>query len=154
MTSKFISDHHRAAILQELHLGPNRMGSVFADREELEAAWRQYGPEVMAMMRPGRRPLGWYEFDAPKTLRLDSEREASILWRAGIVTGEERLELEQSWRVEFEQAFTRGYDAKRRRERFRWADIPHELVEAWTAERKRNSKTIRRLAVDTNERTA
>src|SRR5262245_34569513 len=55
----------RIAILGELWLGPNPTGSIFNSREELLAAWKQYGPEAMAMWaRGGRRPAGWYEFEA------------------------------------------------------------------------------------------
>jgi hypothetical protein len=152
MTDKFISDHHRAAILQELHLGPNQMGSAFADRAELEAAWREYGPELMAMMQPGRRPLAWWQFDRPAGLKYDYDHERSILWRAGILDAEEKLDVETGWRKEFEAAYARSfYDAKRRRKHFRWADIPHELVKAWTAERRRHGKTIKKLAADTSE---
>src|SRR5215467_7882606 len=102
MTSKFVSDHHRAAILQELHLGPNQMGSVFADREELEQAWCELGPELMAMMQPGRRPLAWWQFDCPAGLKYDYDHERSILWRAGILGADEKLDLEAEWRREFE----------------------------------------------------
>ena len=149
MTGKFVSDAHRAAILQELHLGPNQMGSVFADREELEQAWREYRPELMAMMQPGRRPLAWWKFDCPAGLKFDVDHEASILWRAGVLDAEERREVEEEWRREFEKAFTLPFDAAWRKERFDWADIPRELVKAWLAERKRNAKTIRNLKTET-----
>jgi hypothetical protein len=146
MTDKFISDHHRAAIMQELLLGPGaNLGSAFVDREELQAAWEEHRAELMAMTKPGQRPLAWWEFECPSGVKFNVEHEASVLWRAGVVTGEERLDLEAEWKKKFEQAFTRGYDARRRKEHFRWADIPRELVEAWTAERKRSAKTIRKL---------
>jgi hypothetical protein len=99
----------------------------------------------MAMMRPGRRPLAWWEFDAPPGLKFNEERSCSILWRAGILGAEEKLDVEAEWRREFEHGFTRSYDARRRKEHFRWADIPAELIRAWTAERKRSAKTIRKL---------
>ena len=136
--------------LQELWLGPNRnLGSQFADRAELEQAWREHRAEVMAMSKPGQRPAAWYEFERPPGVRISDEHEASTLWRAGVLGAEEKLDVEAEWRREFEHGFTRSYDAKRRREHFRWADIPRELVEAWTAERKRNAKTIRELKTKT-----
>jgi hypothetical protein len=98
----------------------------------------------------GRRPLAWWEFDAPPGLRYDDDHERSVLWRAGVLGGDEKQELEAEWRREFERSFGR-LDAKARRRHFRIADIPRELVAAWTAERKRNAKTIRKLAVETGE---
>jgi len=129
MTKEFVSDHHRAAILQELHLGPNNMGSLFVDREELEQAWREYGPEVMAIVRPGTRPMAWWQFECPPGVVFDDDHERSILWRAGVLGADEKLEVEAGWRKEFARAYELGYDAKRRREYFHWADIPAELIE-------------------------
>jgi hypothetical protein len=138
--------------LQELWLGPSHIsGSKFASREELEAAWREHSAEVMMMTQPGHRPAAWWEFDAPKGLKFDDEHECSILWRANILGAEERRDVEEGWKAAFALAFARGYDAKRRREHYALADVPRELLRAWLAERKRNGKTIRRLAADTNE---
>ena len=138
--------------LQELWLGPSYVsGSKFADREELEAAWREHRAEVLTMSKPGHRPAAWWEFDAPSGLKFDDEHSCSILWRAGVLDAEERREVEEDWRREFEKGFSRVFDAKRRREHFRWADIPRELVKAWLVERRRHGKTIRRLSADTNE---
>jgi hypothetical protein len=135
--------------LQELWLGPSYVsGSKFADREELEAAWREHSAEVMTMSKPGQRPAAWWEFDAPTGLKFDADHEQSILWRAGVLGAEERREVEAEWRREFEHGFTRSYDAKRRKEHFRWADIPRELVKAWLAERRRHRKTIRKLETE------
>jgi hypothetical protein len=55
------------AELQELWLGPNpNLGSLFADRQELREAWEQHRVEVMALFaKDGRRPMGWWEFEAP-----------------------------------------------------------------------------------------
>jgi len=74
--------------------------------------------------------------------------ERSTLWRAGILGAEEKLPVEAEWRREFEKAFALGYDAKRKRQCYRSADIPEELIRAWSAERKRRAKRIRRLAAD------
>ena len=80
---------------QELLLGPSvNLGSAFNDRQELERAWHEHGAELMATMRPGRRPLGWYEFECPSGVQFSDEHEQSILWRAGVLDAEERLDLE------------------------------------------------------------
>jgi hypothetical protein len=141
------------AELQELWLGPNpNMGSLFADREELRAAWEKHRAVAMLMFaKDGKRPLAWYEFDAPPGLRFSDEHEQSTLWRAGVLGSDERAGLEAHWRREFERAYARGYGAKRRRQHFRWADIPRELVKVWTAERKRSAKTIKKLAGGASE---
>jgi hypothetical protein len=137
-----------AAELQELWLGPNvNTGSRFADREELRAAWERHRGVAMLMFgKLGRRPLAWWEFEAPPGLRYDDDHEQSILWAAGILGADERAELEAHWRRRFEQAY--ALDRKARRKRIRFADIPRELVAAWTAERKRRGRTIKRLAAE------
>jgi len=141
--------------MMELWLGPNdNFGSLFADRDELRAAWEEHRAEAMALWaKDGHRPMAWWQFDAPAALKaqFDDDHEQSILWRAGIVTGEEREELEAEWRSEFERAYALGYNAKQRREHYAWADIPRELVKVWTTERKRSAKTIKKLATEASE---
>jgi hypothetical protein len=123
--------------LQELWLGAHpTSGSHFHSREELVAAWEAGRAVVMRLWGShGRRPAGFYEFewDGPRPA-YDVER--SSLWRrAGVLSEAERTELELQWRTEFDAA--RGKDARTRREHYEWADIPPELVEAWTAARRR-----------------
>src|SRR5262249_43808821 len=83
------------------------------------------------------------------------------LWEAGLLTPEEVTELKADWRRHFEHAnepdwigFCKGqkpgttqawwlYGAQGRRAHYRWAGIPHALIQKWTAQRKRRSKTIR-----------
>ena len=103
------------------------------------------------MSKPGHRPAAWWEFDKPPGLKFDAEHEQSILWRAGILGAEERRDVEREWRREFEHGFSRSYDAKRRREHFRWADIPRELLALWLAERRRADKAIKKLAAESSE---
>jgi hypothetical protein len=138
--------HIEAGIMQELWLGGSSGWSMFADEAELKAAWEKYRPQVMAMFaRDGLRPAGWWRYDAPIPYPGD-ERERSALYEAGVVTGDEKAELELNWRAEFEQAYAPGYGADRRRKHFRDCDIPRELVRKWTAERKRRSKAIKKFA--------
>jgi hypothetical protein len=127
-----------AGRMMELWLGPNPShGSLFSSREELQAAWEQNRVEVMRLWGShGRRPMAWWEFDAGDLKHPGYDRERSTLWRAGVLTAAERAELELGWRREFDAAWKK--DARARHEHHEWAGIPHELVEAWTAERKQH----------------
>jgi len=118
--------------LQELWLGPAPGGSLFRDRQELEGAWAQGRAVVMRLWgRGGRRPAGYYEFefDGPRPAYAV---ERSTLWRMpGVLSAEERSELEVEWKAAF--AAARGMGAQERREHYAHHDIPHELIEAWVA---------------------
>src|SRR5262249_57849401 len=84
---------------------------------------------------------------------------------AGLLAPEEVATLEASWRKRFDHTnepdwvghcighakpgdtfATWLHGAEGRRAYYRWAGIPKALVKRWTKERKRRSKTIRRLA--------
>jgi hypothetical protein len=128
------------AELMELQLGPGTMGSWFHSREQLRAAWEQSRAALLKRSQPGRRPMGWWEFDAPFPYPgLDFER--SSLWRAGILSAEEKHLLETEWRQEFERAWAPGFveyensrmvkGVRARRLHFEWADIPAELRQRW-----------------------
>src|SRR5262249_8003731 len=123
--------------LEELWLGAHpTTGSLFRSREELVAAWAQGRAVVMRLWGShGRRPLGWWEFEAGDLEHPGYFRERSVLWRAGVLSQQERSELEAEWRREYDAA--RGKGARERREVFEHHDIPHELIEAWTAARRR-----------------
>jgi hypothetical protein len=125
---------------QELWLGPNpTQGSLFSSREELEAAWTANRDALMARWGShGRRPLAWWEFDAGDLEHPGYDRERSTLWRAGVLSQQERSELEVTWREAFDAA--KGKGARERREHYEFADIPPELVEHWQSERRRRSK--------------
>jgi hypothetical protein len=127
--------------MQELWLGGDRSrGSVFGSREELRASWEKHRAECMRLWGSrGRRPMGWWEFDAGDLKHPGYFRERSFLWRAiGILSESERIELEREWRAEFDAA--RGMGARERREHYEHCDIPHELITAWTAERRRRGR--------------
>jgi len=109
----------------ELIYGPSpAMGSCFASREALRAAWTAVRDELLGRANPGRRPAAFYEFewDGPRPA-YDVER--SSLWRANVLTEAERAELEDAWKVEFATASGMG---------------AHELIERWAAERRRRPR--------------
>ena len=123
--------------LQELWLGAHpTTGSCFCSREELVAAWAAGRAVVMRLWGShGRRPMGWWEFEAGDLKYPGYYRECSTLWRAGVLSEAERAELEAEWRQAFDAA--KGKSARERREAFEHHDIPSELIAAWTAVRRR-----------------
>jgi hypothetical protein len=110
------------------------MGSYFASREALAAAWTAMRDELLGRANPGRRPQGYYEFefDGPRP-QYDEER--STLWRMNLLSAEEKVVLEVEWKEEFQKA--RGMGARERHEHLEHHDVPLELVEAWTAAARR-----------------
>ena len=136
--------------LQELWLGAHpTTGSHFRSREELVAAWEAGRAVVMRLWGShGRRPAGFYEFefDGP---RPAYNVERSTLWRAGVLSAEEKAELEAEWKVEFERAYAPNFfhhdgvevlhGEPAVQAHLRWADVPRELTRRWAAARKRRS---------------
>jgi hypothetical protein len=129
-----------AGQMMELWLGPNpSQGSLFSDREELEAAWTAHRDELMARWGGhGRRPMIWWELAAGGLEHPGYGRERSTLWRANVLSGAERLELEAEWKVAFDEVKARG--GRARREHHEHHDIPAELIERWEGERRRRRK--------------
>ena len=124
--------------LQELWLGPGDR-SVFDSPEQLRDAWDRGRDVVMRLWGShGRRPMAWWNFEAGDLEHPGYFRERSVLWRAGVLSQQERTELEHQWKVEFDAA--RGMDARARREHLKHHDVPDELVEAWTAARRRSKR--------------
>jgi hypothetical protein len=136
-----------AAAAMELWLGAPAGGSQFVDREELEEAWTRLRDVVMSeYAKGGRRPMGWWQFDAPPGLRYDDAHERSLLYEANVIVGEERRELERYWKEEFAEAFRRhGGDRRARYRHFRDVDLPASLRKRFSAERKRAARTIHKL---------
>jgi len=125
--------------LQELWLGPAPGGSLFRDRQELEGAWAQGRAVVMRLWGShGRRPAGWWEFNAGDLEHPGYFRERSYLYEHNVLGQQERVELEAAWKTAFDAA--RGMDARERREHLAHHDVPDELIREWTAARKRRRR--------------
>jgi|SRR5262249_55374294 len=143
-------DAQKGSRLMELWLGPNPTGSLFNSREELEAAWHEHRDELMARHGShGRRPMGWWEFAAEGLEYPGYSCERSYLYEAGVLSAAERDELEISWREAFDAA--KGKGARERREAYEFADIPDQLVEKWTLERKRRSSLAKLSSAEGKE---
>jgi hypothetical protein len=129
----------------EMWYGP---GSASAfDSVELA---RRYWIENRARLLPilaveGRRPWGWWRFDAGGLRHPGYDQERSTLYEAGLLGAEEAELLADYWRSEFDRGhgpnffhcarsgkILRGEAA--RHAHFEWADIPLTLLEEWSAE--------------------
>jgi len=140
-----------AGQLMELQYGPNpSAGSLFGSREELERAWRRSRERLMEGCRPGRRVMGWWEFEA--TIPYPGrDLERGVLWRSNVLGAEEKAELEAWWRQEFAKAHAPDFFVHTGDEvlhgdaaieaHLRWADCPRELARRWKkAERRRRAR--------------
>jgi hypothetical protein len=132
---------------QELSLSygdlPGRPG--FASDEERRESWFYHRDRLLQHCTCGRRPMAWWRYEVGDLRYPGYDGERSTLYQAGLLGEDERRELMAWWREQYLQAhapgftfcqgpglFLRGIEA--RREHLKWADIPAELVEAWSAE--------------------
>ena len=155
---------HRTALspdqAMDLWLGPRPQDELapFPSDEARRAAWTLHGPRLAVPSSPGRRPMAWWQYDAPIPWP-GIDRERSTLYAAGLLGEEERRVLAAEWRLDFDRAqkpdfwlclgpgeWLEGRAA--RRAHYRWADIPRPLIRKWTAERKRAAQTIRKLEAE------
>jgi hypothetical protein len=137
----------------ELWLGPSHNGSAFASDEHRRAAWFHHREKLMGWWgRGGRRPLGWWAYEAPEGLRHPGyEYQRSVLWETPNVLSEaERAELEREWRRQWDRCWDEHffhcagpdkiYNGDEARVRHLvWADVPPELVYKWLDEREQAS---------------
>jgi hypothetical protein len=136
----------------ELWLGPGSSGSSFESDEHRRATWFHHRDRVMRQWaKGGRRPAGWWAYEACEWgLRgyAGYEHERSILYETpGVLTAEERAELEAQWRREFDRSWDKHFfycagpdkiftgDVARELH-WLWADLPPELLDKWMAQRR------------------
>jgi hypothetical protein len=127
---------------------------VFTSREELHDAWQRARERMLASMAPGRRPQGFYEFEFDGN-RPPYDMERSTLWRMGLLSADEKVTLEEEWKVEFQRAQASDFTLNdgsgellkgdcARAAHYAWADIPRELVRRWEkAEHRRHLRRAR-----------
>jgi hypothetical protein len=143
----------------DLWLGSGPLSDLhpFASEGARQAAWLRHRDHLLAAFSsgPGRRLQAWWQYEAP-IVWPGLDRERSTLYAPGLLGEAEKAELEAEWRREFDRAQEPGFSlclgpgdwlegAAARRAHYRYADIPRELVKRWTAERKRQARTIRQL---------
>jgi hypothetical protein len=135
--------------------GPDPRWDAFDTEEEAGAAWAQHRERILEHYR-GRRPLGWWHFEAGDLRYPGYDRERSTLYETGLLGEAERAELVTWWREQFERAQAPDFwiclgpgrsleGAPARRQHYKWADIPRSLRLRWTREHRRRGKTIRQL---------
>ena len=91
----------------ELWLGPGHRGSAFAGETHRAWAWTRHRDRLMELFaRNGKRPWGWWRFEAP--FPFPGQREQAALFEAGFLTEAEVAELTAMWRKDFERAQIRG----------------------------------------------
>jgi hypothetical protein len=144
------------AQLMVLRYGPDpRWANAFHSEEHFRAAWERHRDRILAGYRRGRRPQGWWRFEAPFPYPGYAKEPVALL-AAGVLTEQESAELIAFWREQFERGWQPHFfhcdgpgrifhGSIGRRKHFAWAGIPAELVRRWTAERRRRSKTIRQI---------
>ena len=128
----------------EMWYGPGH-ASAFETVERARRYWIDNRARLMPMLAvEGRRPWGWWAFEAGAPRYPGRDIERSTLFEAGLLGAEEAAELLAFWREEFDRAhgpdffhcgsgkILRGEAA--RHAHFKWADIPPALVEEWSAE--------------------
>jgi hypothetical protein len=135
--------------MMELWLGTNpSAGSLFNSREELEQAWTEHRDELMARWGShGRRPMIWWELAAGDLKYPGYAHERSFLWRAGVLTADERAELEAEWKTAFAEAVAPEFTLNdgngilvgdcARAAHYAHHDIPDKLVKRWSAAARR-----------------
>jgi hypothetical protein len=129
----------------EMWYGPGS-ASAFDTVEMARRYWIENRARLMPLLAlDGRRPWGWWRFEAGDLRYPGRDLERSTLFAAGFLGAEEAAELLSDWRREFDRAhgpdffhcacsgkILRGEAA--RHEHLRWADIPPALVDEWSAE--------------------
>jgi len=101
--------------------------------------------------------------ESPLPRPRDPDDEMPLLYELGLLTHDELTVLKREWREAFDRAqdpefsfcignarpqdtFATFVDGARGRRLFyRWAGIPTELIKQWARERRRRTKTIRKL---------
>ena len=139
---------------------------AFRSNDERREAWLRHRERLLASCLYGRRPAGWWDYEAPIPRPRDQDYEQAALYEAGLLTEIERADLLARWREEFERAQEAGFvhcighadpgdtfaswlqGNAAKRAHYRWAGIPRELIRAWTLERRRRGRAVRKLKAE------
>jgi hypothetical protein len=146
----------------ELWLGVSHRGPTFESDDERRAVWFRCRDRLLEMFgQHGRRPQMWWRYEAGELgLRYPGyDHEQSYLYEHAQLSEAESAELIAFWRKQFARAQQPGFSyclgplkwvegTRAQRELYRWADIPSSLIKKWSAERRRQARTIRKLEAD------
>jgi hypothetical protein len=137
--------------------GPLFNPEPFKSDAERSAAWFAHRDVLLARHgRHGRRPHGWWSYEAGDLRYPGYNAEPATLYTAGLLGEEEARELVSNWRREFERAQQANFfhcegpgrflaGAAARRAHYRWAGIPRDLLREWKAQRRRQGQRARKL---------
>jgi hypothetical protein len=139
----------------------DRWADAFADDEERREAWIRHRERLLERYQHGRRPMAWWDYEASIPFP-GYERQQARLFEAGLLSEPEAQELLAWWREQFDHAWSphffhcdgpgRIYEGPiGRQKHFAWAGIPRALLKQWKAERRRRSRTIRKIETAASE---
>jgi len=132
------------------------------------AMWARHRDELMAWKRPGARPLAWWQYDCPPEVQCqleDFDQEEAVLWQNGLLSADEKAELEAKWRQGFEAAWRPGFSictgqiegrahwlegAMARNAHYRWLGIPRPLLRYWKRRRRLRAQRVERETTNAN----
>jgi len=128
----------------------------FRSDAERRKAWLHHRQWMLARCRPGFRPRAFWHYEASVPQPDDCRYREAALWAAGLLTLEERHQLQASWRAAFEEAQARDFcvvvapgellkGAAARQAWYRNYGIPRQLVRRWTREHRRRAQLIQEL---------
>jgi ABC transporter substrate binding protein len=137
-----------------LQYGPDPRWDAFRTEEEYREAWALNRDRLLACYPPGRRPMAWWRFES-LIAYPGHDREQATLYQSGLLGEEEAAALVTEWRREFLRAHGPHFfhcgagrilkGAAARRAHYKWMGAPKALLAHWVKERRRQSKTIRKL---------
>jgi hypothetical protein len=143
---------------QELWLGPGNSGSVFRSDEHRREVWFRFREKLMQLWgKNGKRPYGWWRYEGSEwglPSRHPGVHERSILYEfSDALSAQERVELEQFWRREFDRSFDEhffycaGPDKIYSGDDARWqhwlfVDLPPPLLDKLMVERQRRGEVV------------
>ena len=81
----------------------------FRSDDERRKAWMHHRSWMLARCRDGRRPQAYWDYEAPLPEPDDCSYRQAALWSAGLLSLEERHQLQASWRKAFEEAQPRDF---------------------------------------------
>jgi hypothetical protein len=138
-----------------LRYGELTVRPAFSDDEARQVAWVLHRDRLLQHCSGGKRPAGWWDYDSPVPYPRDPDYAEATLYEAELLVESEVTELMARWRSEFERAQDPGFmfcagaiwlkGEAARKAHLKWAGVPRALIRKWTSQRRRRSRTVRKL---------